>query len=67
MMGGKEAGRGSLRRQGSQGKPGHLDAAAAPVEAGRLPAHGTIGGHHDVQVQSNVKIPVVAAGEAPSR
>lgn len=57
----------SLGKQGSQGKAGHLDAAAATVESWRLPAHGTIGSHHDVHVQGNVKIPVVAAGAEPSQ
>lgn len=38
----------SRERQGSQRRPGHLDAAAAAIQARRLPAHGTIRGHHDV-------------------
>ena len=42
---------------------GDLDAATAAIDARGLPAHGAVGGHHDVDVQSNIKISVVTAGK----
>lgn len=46
--------------------PGNLDAAATAIDAWRLPAHGAVGGHHDVNVQSDIKITVIAVGEGSS-
>lgn len=44
-------------------EPGDLDATTAAIDAWGLPAHGAIGGHHDADVQSNIKISIVTVGK----
>lgn len=48
-------------------EPRDLDAAATAIVARGLPAHGAIGGYHDVNVQRDAKVSVIAAGKESSQ
>lgn len=48
-------------------EPRDLDAAATAIVARGLPAHGAVGGYHDVNVQRDAEISVVAAGKESSQ
>lgn len=48
-------------------EPRDLDAAATAIVARRLPAHGAIGGNHDVNAQRDVKFSIIAARKASAQ